>query len=124
MNNLIAIKLINKRCFYTLSKGKKIGYIEGIYKEGYIFQTDFISFRETSSNIAHGNTLELSTTVFLYKKNEIWLLEDIMNKKKAICIEYTKDLIGLPTHGDLIEPMYLEKIEILKEHGNFPSQQT
>jgi hypothetical protein len=112
MNNMI-MKTMNKRAFWTLSKGKKIGYIESVYKSGLLFSTDFITFRETSSDLSSGDVIKLSTSKFLIKNKELWLLDKIMHGKKPICIEYSLELYGSPLVGDFARPFYLNSIDIL-----------
>ena len=48
------------RNFWNLCKGKSIGFIESVYRSGFIFQPEFATFRETSSNLSNGDTGEFS----------------------------------------------------------------
>jgi hypothetical protein len=63
-------------------------------KGGVLIQTDFASFRETSSNLSNGNVIEFSITKLA--PNEKKILEDAMYKKIPVTIEFSKELIGSP----------------------------
>lgn len=104
---------VASRAFWTLSKGTKIGYIESIYKDGFIFQTDYITFRETSSNLAQGDVLELSTSLISRETKETMKLAKRMRHRTFVSIEYSVHLMGSPLNGDIGYPMYLHHIDVL-----------
>ena len=61
-------RLIKKQ-FWTLSKRKAIGFIEGIANTSFIFKNDSIKFREISSNISNGNVIDVSLEKTDFEKN-------------------------------------------------------
>jgi len=107
--------MIASRSFWTISSGTKIGYIESVYKDGFIFTTDYINFRETSSNLAQGDVLKLSTSLISCETNEKMNLAKRMRNKTFVCIEYSEDRVGSPLNGDINYPMYLHNIDVLGE---------
>ena len=111
------IKTIGKnygnRGFWNLCNGKSIGFIESVYKGGVFFQTEFASFRETSSNLSNGDVRELSISYL--SKDDRELLDRALNKKIPVMIHFSKDLIGSPFKGDLLESQYIHSLKILND---------
>ncbi len=101
------------RAFWTLSKGTKVGYIESIYRDGFIFSTDYITFRETSSNLAQGDVLELSTSLISRETKETMKLAKRMRQRTFVSIEYSQHFVGSPLNGDIRFPVYLHHIDVL-----------
>jgi len=106
-------KVINKRNLWTLAEGKSIGFIEAKYRVGFFIQVDYITYRETSSNFSSNISTELSIgKLSLEKKN---MINDIMNKKKPVSIDFSNELYGSPFKGDFFFPSYVEEFTILDE---------
>ena len=107
----VLARSINRE-FWTVGRLRSIGYIESVYKAGLIFESDYIKFRETSSNLSNGEQYTLSTS---YLNPEIkHKLEKIMNRKVPVCIEYYKDLVGSPLSGDIFDPCYVTDIHTIE----------
>ena len=104
---------IVRRNFWNLCRGKSIGFIESVYRGGVLIQTDFTSFRETSSNLSNGNVIEFSISKLA--PNEKKILEDAMYKKIPVTIEFSKELIGSPFKGDLFECRYMNSVKLLND---------
>jgi hypothetical protein len=91
-------KVINKRNLWTLIEGKSIGFIEAKYRKGFFIQADYITYCETSSNITSNYSTQISIgNLPLEKKN---MINNIMNKKKLVSIDFSGKLFGSPFKGD------------------------
>jgi hypothetical protein len=101
------------RKFWTLSKGKSIGFIESTFQSGLIFSTDFINFRETSSNLSSGNSVQISTSKLT--PEERLKIEAFMIKKLPVSVEYSRHFLGSPLNGLTLEPLYLHSSKSLIE---------
>lgn len=102
-----------KRTFWTLAEGKSIGFIESIYKAGIIFPTDFITFRETSSNISSGDIHKFSISKLSIDDRK--QLERSMYNKTPVCVDFSNHLIGSPLKGVIEYPSYMNKCVNLDE---------
>jgi hypothetical protein len=103
-----------KRTFWSISKGNMTGYIEGLHNTGFIFKHDEIFFRKTSSNLANGEEYIMSlekmnsrTTVIT---NNIYEINQLIRSKKPVVINYEQNIIGLPTKGNIFDPIYISSI--------------
>ena len=102
------MSLILKRGFWNLSKSTSIGFIESSYKAGYLFTTEYISFRQTSSNFSNGDVIEMSVDKMPHQyKSEI---EHVMTRRTPVYLEYSVDLIGSPLNGNTLNPIYANKV--------------
>jgi hypothetical protein len=106
-------KNYGKRTFWNLCNGKSIGFIESVYKAGVFIQTEFASFRETSSNLSNGDVRELSISYLSKEDRE--LLDKVLDKKIPVMIHFSKDMFGSPFKGDLLESRYIHSIKILND---------
>lgn len=106
-------KIIGKRQFWNLSRGRSIGFVEGVYKAGWCIQTEFVSFRETSSNLSHGSVAQLSISK-LPEEHKV-LLCKAFDKKIPIKIDFSVELLGSPFQGDMIQGKYIHGITILED---------
>ena len=79
-----SVKTLNRsvgnRQFWNLCRGKSIGFIESVYKAGWIIQTEYASFRETSSNLSNGDVREISISMLPEEYRAI--LDKALDKKK------------------------------------------
>ena len=102
---------VHKRQFWNLCRGRSIGFVESIYKGGVLIQTEFASFRETSSNLSNGEVREFSISKLPdYDRR---LLENCLKTKTPIMVEWSKELIGSPFKGDVLECRYLDGVDEL-----------
>lgn len=91
-----------KRSFYTVSRGKMVGFIEDTYKHGLFFSPEFIAFRKTSSNLSPGRSYEFSImkmphVINLKPKRDY--IEYLLSNKIPVSIEYSHDVFGAPWKG-------------------------
>ena len=100
--------MLIKRQFWNLAKSNSVGYIESVYKLGIFIQNDYITFRETSSILSNGSLIELSIKKLPYNYKEE--LQSILSRKQPVYVEYTKELVGSPTKGDIFTPLYVTRI--------------
>ena len=102
---------ILKRCFWTISKGQIVGYIEQAGTEGVIFSNKYMSFRPTTSNASsHGNILDIS--ISKYAEDKLPMIQEAMQKRLPVTIEYEQDLIGSPRVGSILEQVHLKSIKM------------
>lgn len=109
IKNILKRKDIIKRGFWTLNKGNSIGYVEGISKRGIIFKHKNMNFRQTSSNVAHGEVFYLAIPEWLSES----ILKEAMDRTKQVKIQFKTDVIGSPLKGEICGPNYLLDVEIL-----------
>jgi len=106
-------KNIITRNYWNIGKGKSIGFIECIYKSGYLIQTDYVSFRETSSNMATGEVIEFSTAKLSPEGKKT--LDDVLSKRIPVMIDRSLDLFGSPLSGDIYLPRYIHNVKVLRD---------
>jgi len=110
------------RSFWTLHRGTHVGYIEAAHASGFIFKNDGIDFRQTSSNIAHGELVHLSTEQMDTKKPTADIMAiKYIRPRQSVIIEAQTDLLGLPWKGPIWFPQYVLSIsrhqdEVLTVH--------
>lgn len=110
------------RSFWTLHRGTHVGYIEAIHACGFIFKNDGIDFRQTSSNIAHGELVDLSIEKMNTKKPTADTVAiQYIRPRQSVIIEAQTDLLGLPWKGPVLFPKYVLSIsrhqdEVLTVH--------
>lgn len=100
------------RPFWTLSRQKIIGYIESVGSQGLIFTNDFIMFRETSSNLSHGNIFNVSIEKCNNDKQQ---LTEYMNSRTHVCVECNQQLFSNPTKGNITEQIFATQIYPLED---------
>ena len=104
-------QVLQNHKFWNLSNGKSIGFIESVYRGGLFIHSDFASFRETSSNLATGEAREFSITKLSKEDRE--KLDYVLSKKIPVEIKFSKDFLGSPFRGDLMEPRYIHSLKLL-----------
>ena len=105
------INLEARKNFWTVSKGRIVGYVEQMGTVGIMFTHKYIHLRPTTSNLSnHGQILSISLSKFAEEKEPI--LREAMNKRLPVTVEYTEDLIGSPRVGFVLEAFYLKEASI------------
>jgi hypothetical protein len=110
------------RSFWTLHRGTHVGYIEAAHTSGLIFKNDGIDFRQTSSNVAHGEKIDLSTEQMTTKKPTAdTVTNQYIRPRQSVVVEVQQDLFGLPWKGPIFNPQYVLSIsrhqdEVLTVH--------
>lgn len=97
-----------KRSFITLERGSVIGKINNFGNYGIVFKNPFVIVKLSPvllerkffhNTEEHNNIL---THAILYQKN--------------VKIDYEHHLFGFPWKGEIIEPIYIKKIEIFDDN--------
>ncbi len=112
-----------KRTFWTIGKGKAIGYIESVKKEGYFWTHDSISFRNTISNLSNGAVVNMSITNLLRNEQNLQEqlqgcqsqlqqnLNKLMVERKPVVIEYKQEFFSNPSTNYILESDHVISIK-------------
>lgn len=98
------------RTFWTTSKGKTIGYIEGVGVNGLFFTNPSIAFRETSSNLSTGKWYNMSI-IDISDINDINVISMSIMNRTPVCVTYNTQAYSLPTRGRICDQIYVTKVE-------------
>jgi len=97
----------NYKKIWTTAQGSSIGYLESLGTVGIIFTHNFVNFRQTSSNLAHGVPSQLST--YYVNVNEEYI-QQLINDKRHVCIEFNEQMFCLPTRGYIFGQLFVTAI--------------
>jgi hypothetical protein len=100
--------MIIKRNFWNLAKSQSVGFIESIYKSGFLFHSEYVSFRETNSSMANGRLISLCIDKLPYQDRAE--LESILTRKIPVYIESSIDLVSPKLNRNIIFPNNANRI--------------
>ena len=100
------------RKFWTLSEGKRIGYIESVNKYGVFWKHEQVLFRNTSSNLATGEVYKLSLA-YLNINNDN--LNKYMNNRVPVIITYNQQFFSVPWKNYTLEGSFILDIKECKD---------
>lgn len=92
-----------KRSFITLERGSVIGKINNFGHHGIVFRNPFVVIK----------LLPERNLLFYKPRHEDNLAHAILYQKN-VKIDYERHLFGFPWNGEIIEPIYVKKIEIFE----------
>jgi len=104
-------RMIYKRNFITLIKGKSFGFAECYYKFNFFYYGNIIDFQEITNIPLNNNKERVKLSISLLSEEERNDLIDTIHKRIPIRIYFKYNLIGSPFKGNILFPCYITKFE-------------
>lgn len=94
---------------WCYSKGRVLGTVEAICRNGFIFSNADVRLRVTSSNVAHGEVHFYSIEGL--PQVEVDRLSDAMRDRRIVAVHVEEHVLGLPGRGDICTPGYVKRVD-------------
>ena len=112
----------SNRSLWTIAQGQTVGYIENVMNKGFLFKNPCIMLRETSSNLAASEQVEIS----IHHCNKSDLYKELMRNRVPVSVDFDTKIMNSPLKGRFsfenfatdVKPLDSEKISVLKGTQN------